>query len=95
MALVVKNTTIPENQVKNIVIKALKARIEKLNQKIDELQKNMDYFNRKYGMESEEFYKKFKSGELGGDMDFMEWKASWEIFNELKNEKRALIEAIG
>lgn len=95
MSLVVKNTTIPENQVKSVVIKALKSRIEKLNQKIDELQRNMDYFKRKYGMESEEFYKEFKSGELGDDMDFMEWKASWEIFNELKNEKKALIEAIG
>lgn len=95
MALVVKNTTIPENQVKDVVIKALKDRIEKLNQKIDELQRNMDYFKRKYGMESEKFYQRFKSGELGDDRDYLEWKASWEIFNELKNEKDALIETIG
>lgn len=86
---------IPENQVKNVVIKALRARIEKLNQKIDEFQINMDYFKRKYGMESEKFYQRFKTGELGDDMDYLEWKASWEIFNELKNEKNALIEAIG
>jgi len=28
-------------------------------------------------------------------MDFLEWKASTEIYNELKDEKKALIEAIG
>jgi len=95
MLIIIKNRMIPENQVKNVVIKALRARIEKLNQKIDEFQINMDYFKRKYGMESEKFYQRFKTGELGDDMDYLEWKASWEIFNELKNEKNALIEAIG
>jgi hypothetical protein len=29
------------------------------------------------------------------DMDYFEWKASSEIFNELTREKRALIEAVG
>ncbi len=55
----------------------------------------MGYFERKYGMETEEFYKKFVSGALGDDMDFFEWKASAEIHDELKEEKKVLIEAIG
>ena len=46
-------------------------------------------------MNGNEFYKKFVRGELGDDMDFFEWKASSEIYNELRNEKRALIEAVG
>ncbi|MEN4006009.1 MAG: hypothetical protein PQ964_01395 [Methanobacteriaceae archaeon] len=34
-------------------------------------------------------------GVLEDDMDFFEWKASKEIYDELKEEKGALIEAIG
>jgi hypothetical protein len=95
MVLVVKDTVIPEDLVKDVVIKALKARIGEINQKLEDLAGSMDYFKRKYGMETEEFYQKFTGGEIGDEMDFFEWKSSWEIFNELKREKKALIEAIG
>ncbi len=27
-------------------------------------------------------------------MDFFEWKASWEVYKDLLEEKRAIIEAI-
>ena len=37
---------------------------------------------------------KFVSGVIGDDMDFFEWKASKEISDELKEEKRVLIEII-
>ena len=42
----------------------------------------MNYFEKKYGMKTEEFYKKFLAGSLGDDMDFFEWKASTAIFNK-------------
>ena len=71
------------------------SRIEEINQKLNDLRESIRYFEKKYGMKTEEFYRTFVSGELGDDMDFFEWKASSEIFNELKEEKKALIEAIG
>jgi len=71
------------------------SRIEEINQKLNDIHESIRYFEKKYGMKTEEFYKKFVSGALGDDMDFFEWKASYEIFNELKEEKRALIEAVG
>ena len=46
-------------------------------------------------MKTEELYMIFVRGKLGDDMDFFEWKASSEIYNELRNEKRAIIEAVG
>ncbi len=54
----------------------------------------MDYFERKYGLNTDEFYSKFTEGTLGDDMDFFEWKASKEIYDELNGEKKALLEAI-
>ncbi|MCZ7372988.1 MAG: hypothetical protein O8C60_04935 [Candidatus Methanoperedens sp.] len=91
----IKNSGIPKEFVRDAVIRTLKSRIEEINQKLNDIQESIRYFEKKYGMKTEEFYKKFVSGALGDDMDFFEWKASYEIFNELKEEKRALIEAVG
>ena len=95
MAAEIKNSGIPKEFVRDAVIRTLKSRIEEINQKLNDIQESIRYFEKKYGMKTEEFYKKFVSGALGDDMDFFEWKASYEIFNELKEEKRALIEAVG
>jgi hypothetical protein len=95
MVLEVKNTDIPKDLVKEVVIRTLRSRVEEINQKLNDSYENMRYFEKKYGMETEEFYKEFLSGALGDDMDFFEWKASKEIYDELKEEKRLLIEVIG
>lgn len=94
MALYVKNTRIPEIEVKNLIIKTLKTRIEEINQNLNDIMESMDYFERKYGMNTDKFYIRFNEGTLGDDMDFFEWKASKEIHDELKGEKRVLLEAI-
>ena len=95
LAAEIKNTGIPKDLVKYTVIRTLKSKIEEINQKLNDIYASMRYFEKKYGMKTEEFYKKFTSGSLGDDMDFFEWKASAEIYNELKEEKKVLIEAIG
>jgi hypothetical protein len=95
MASEIKNSGIPKELVRDAVIRTLKSRIEEINQKSNDIYESIKYFEKKYGMKTEEFYKKFVRGELGDDMDFFEWKASSEIYNELRNEKRALIEAVG
>ena len=95
MVLEVKNTDIPKDLVKDVVLKTLRSRVEEINQKLNDIYENRGYFEKKYGMETEEFYKEFLSGALGDDMDFFEWKASKELYDELKEEKRLLIEVIG
>ena len=95
MAAEIKNSGIPTELVRNVVTRTLKTRIEEINRKSYDIYESMKYFEKKYGMKTEEFYRKFVRGELGDDMDFFEWKASSEIYNELRNEKRALIEAVG
>ena len=95
MAAEIKNTGTSKSSVKEVVTRTLKSRVEEINQKLSDLCENMKYFEKKYGMKTEEFYKKFLSGALGDDMDFFEWKASKEICNELNEEKRMLIEAAG
>jgi len=94
MVLEVKNTRIPKDLVKDVVIRTLRSRVEEINQKLNDIYERMNYFERRYGMKTEEFYGKFVNGALEDDMDFFEWKASKEIHDELKEEKRVLVEVI-
>jgi hypothetical protein len=37
-------------------------------------------YERQYGMTSDEFYRRFRSGEPGDDMDFVEWSVFWDMY---------------
>jgi len=50
----------------DIVLSQYRLRLERYN---EELQK----FEARYGMKSDEFYRRFEAGELGDAMDFFEW----------------------
>ena len=95
MAAEIKNSEFSKEMMKEVVTRTLKLKIEEINQKLINTHETIRYFEKKYGMRTEEFYKRFLAGELGDDMDLFEWKASKEISDELNGEKRVLLEAIG
>ena len=95
MASEIKNAGISKDLVKDAITRTLLSKIEEINQKLNDIFESIKYFEKKYGMKTEDFYKKFLSGAIGDDMDFLEWKASAEVYNELKEEKRVLMKAIG
>jgi len=95
MAVEIKNSGFLKDSVKHVVIRTLMSKLEEINQKLDDISENMKYFETKYGMQTEIFYKKFVNGALEDYIDFFEWKASYEICNELEEEKGMLLEAIG
>lgn len=70
-------------------------RIEQINQKLIHILESLTRFQFKYGLKNQEFQEKYAKGELSDDMDFMEWKACLEIYEELQEEKMALLDAIG
>jgi len=41
-------------------------------------------FEGRYGWTSEEFYPRFERGELGDDIDFIEWSATIEMIRNLQ-----------
>jgi len=59
MTLEIKSTSIPEDQVKDAVVGALKNRINEIDLKLDDLNQNLEYFQRKYHLKSEDFYRQF------------------------------------
>jgi len=82
------------SEVKNAVIKTVQHRIEEINRELVEIVKNLEYFERKHGLKTAKFYEKFLKGKLEDDMDFFEWKASKEIYDELRKQKDLLLKAI-
>lgn len=48
MTLEVKSTSIPKDQVKDAVVGALKNRVNEIDLKLDDLNQNLEYFQRKY-----------------------------------------------
>lgn len=48
----------------------------------DELQRlaaRLSDYERQYEMSSDEFYRRFRAGELGDDMDMVEWSIFWDM----------------
>jgi hypothetical protein len=43
------------------------------------LVKQMQVFENQYHLKSQEFYPRYESGELGDEMDFMEWSSTIEM----------------
>lgn len=60
---------------------------------VDELSADLLKFEERFGMESQAFYERFEAGELGDDMDYMEWAAFFNMYQHAKERLAALGEA--
>jgi len=81
-------------EVESAVVKTIQHRVEEINHESRKVLESIEYFQRRYGLKTREFYEKFLKGELGDDMDFFEWKACKEIYDELRKERGLLLEAV-
>ena len=50
---------------------------------IERLSKEMERFERRYGLSSDEFYAKWKDGQLGDETDFFEWYAYCDTYHRV------------
>ncbi len=55
-----------------------------ITQEIAKIEQKLQYFEQKYQMQSEEFYRRFQAGELGDSMDFFEWNTYHEMLANAK-----------
>ncbi len=49
-------------------------------------------FEKKYGMNSKEFLKRFKSGKLGDKPQWFEWEYLYEVYEESLKQRKAIQE---
>jgi hypothetical protein len=51
---------------------------------IQELETDLQAFEQQYQLSSEDFYRQFKTGQLGDDVDFVEWSAFYQMWLDLQ-----------
>ncbi len=61
-----------------------------LTQKI-QLAEQLTYFEQQYKLQSDEFYRRYQSGKMGDDMDFVEWASTVEMLRNL-DERLAFLQ---
>jgi hypothetical protein len=53
---------------------------EYIGAQILDLENKLKIYETQYQMSSDEFYQKFRTGELGDDIDFFEWSVFYEMW---------------
>ncbi len=59
-------------------------------QELTDLQQRLQAFETQYKLSSADFYQQFQAGELGDDMDFVEWS----IFYEMRDSVQKRLETL-
>jgi len=60
----------------------------KHDEKRDEICECLQGYERQYNLDSEQFYRRFMAGEMGDDLDYVEWAGFYEL---LFGERRSLL----
>ena len=66
--------------------KILQRERDQMQGQMNRLQHQLAMFEQQYGWATPAFNDRFERGELGDDMDFIEWSATWEMTQ--KSQKR-------
>jgi len=64
--------------------KLTKYKIEGLERDLEEIRNTLVKFEDKYGMSSAKFLSRYESGELGDDMDYLEWSSLLDMHGRIE-----------
>ena len=65
--------------------------INRLKREIVRMELSLEKYEKKYGMETDDFYKRFENGELGDDRDFVMWSGIYELLLDSKKQLAQLL----
>lgn len=60
-----------------------------------QLVRDLMRFELQYGLNSQDFFSRFKTGEMGDAIDFMRWANKYEMYQEMKGNMEHLFELLG
>lgn len=72
------------------ISKMIDYKLQNCDEEIKDLNRELKKFERKYKKESSVFFKEFKEGMTGDDMDFIEWSSLYQMRIGLLEKKTAL-----
>jgi hypothetical protein len=87
---VLKDTYSDEAELDLILGKLLDVSLSQHRLRLERYERDLREFERRYGMESATFYRRFEAGELGDAMDFFEWAGLYELCQDIMEKIRRL-----
>ena len=66
--------------------KLLKREITRMSELKTRLTDQLKEFEKKYSLSSPEFYARYESGQMGDEMDFVEWAATVEMLTNVEKQ---------
>lgn len=80
-----------EDEVMEVAVsKLLSYELEKLRRRQSQIREKLIAFEERYSLNTDEFYRRFREGKMGDEMDFFEWSALADIYQEISQQ---LVEA--
>ena len=93
--LKILETLYNRGEVSEVVERALKKiiahEITIAQQEVAELETDLKLYERQYQMSSAEFYPKFRAGQLGDDIDFVEWSSFYQMWSSVRERLEILL----
>ena len=72
------------------VVKLIALEIEQARVELQRLEPRLLAYEQQYNMPSDEFYRRFRAGVLGDDIDFVEWSVFWDMAQATRRRLDAL-----
>ena len=76
--------------IEKILDKIISQELAVHQQKNADIEADLQQLEQQYQMSSAEFYQRFHSGELGDEIDFVEWNAFYEMWKALQEQIKLL-----
>ncbi|MFB2978732.1 hypothetical protein [Microseira sp. BLCC-F43] len=76
--------------VERTLEKLIAHEITTAQQEAGELKTELQAFEEKYQMSSEDFYQRFRLGEMGDAVDFVEWSAFYQMWTSVQQRLKIL-----
>jgi len=84
------NNSVVDSIVETTINKLLARELNRILELKIRLTDDISEFEKRYSLKSEEFYRRYESGELGDLTDFVEWAATIEMLANAKRQSALL-----
>lgn len=91
---VLREVTADTEQLGRVLDKLLEATLSQHRLRMARYDRDLREFEHRYGLNSDTFYQKFQSGELGDDMDYFEWAGLYELRHIVSEKIHRLEQAL-
>jgi len=80
------------NNVKSLVKSAVENELKIIGFGIAKTKKKLEELEKRFGMDTGDFYKKFNEGKLGDDLGYIRWAGEYETLQKLQRDHNDLVE---